>query len=370
MRVRRVLFVDDDTRVLDGFRRMMRKLGAGWESKFALSADEAWESILAEVPDAVVSDLNMPGKTGGDLLRMVRGHEATVFLPFILLTGNNETKMRMDCLEHGATDYLNKPCDFSELVVRLKNALTLKDFQDEVRHQNEVLEQRVQERTIELESSRKEVIFRLARAAELRDSATGFHILRVGLLSRLLAEELGNSVKFQDDLLLASTLHDIGKLGIADAILLKPAKLTTEEFRAMQSHCRIGAELLRSDLHSTFSLLSGDSNISNGLLELAAEIAQTHHEKWDGSGYPEGLSGETIPVTGRIVAVADVFDALCSKRPYKEAMDFDSALATVKEGRGGHFDPSVVDALERRFLDAVAIMQEHGDSELEVKKAA
>jgi response regulator RpfG family c-di-GMP phosphodiesterase len=370
MRIRKILFVDDDSRVLEAFKRMMRKLGREWVSDFALSADEAWAKIQREVPDAVVSDLNMPGKTGADLLRSVRGEAATQFLPFILLTGNNESKQRMDCLESGATDYLNKPCDFSELVVRLKNALTLKDFQDEVRRQNEILEQKVRERTLELESSRKEVIFRLACAAELRDSATGFHILRVGLLARLVAEELGYDRKFQDDLLLASTLHDIGKLGIADAILLKPGRLTTEEYKAMQSHCRIGAEVLRSDLHSTFSLLSGDPNGSNGLLELAAEIAETHHEKWDGTGYPERLCGEEIPVAGRIVAVADVFDALCSTRPYKEAMKYDEALKVIQEGRGGHFDPAAVDALTRRFGDAVKIMDEHSDSQLKEKKVA
>ncbi len=370
MRVRRIVFVDDDSRVLDAFRRMLRKMNGEWESRFFDSVDEAWKSIEADVPDAIVSDLNMPGKSGIDLLKLVRSEPDTQFLPFILLTGNNEVKKRMECLESGATDFLNKPCDFSELVVRLRNALTLKDFQDEVRGQNEILEQRVRERTIELESSRREVIFRLARAAELRDSTTGFHILRVGLLSRMLAEEMGFDAKLQENILLASTLHDIGKLGIADSILLKPARLTPEEFKAMQAHCQIGADVLKSDLHSTFSLLSGGANGSNGLLEYAAEIARTHHEKWDGSGYPAGLSGKEIPVSGRIVAVADVFDALCSKRPYKEAMEFSDALKAIQQGSGSHFDPAVADAMVRRHEDAVSIMNEHSDEQLAEKKFA
>jgi response regulator RpfG family c-di-GMP phosphodiesterase len=367
---KRILFVDDDQRVLDAFRRMLRRLNDDWESLFAMSVDEAWEVIQTEMPDAVVSDLNMPGKTGAELLQMVRKDERTQFLPFILLTGNNETKKRLECLEHGATDFLNKPCDFSELTVRLKNALTLKQFQDEVRRQNEILEQRVRERTLELESSRREVIFRLARAAELRDSATGFHILRVGLLAQMLSAELGYDKKFQEELLLASTLHDIGKLGIADAILLKPARLTAEEYKAMQAHCRIGADLLRSDLSSTFRLLSGDPAGSNSLLELAAEIAQTHHEWWDGTGYPNRLQGDAIPMTGRIVAVADVYDALCSARPYKEAMGSEEALKAVHEGSGTHFDPQVVEALVRRAADAEAIMRDHSDEQLGEDKVA
>jgi response regulator RpfG family c-di-GMP phosphodiesterase len=370
MRLRKIVFVDDDARVLAAFRRMLRKMSGEWDSRFASSADEAWESIVSDVPDAIVSDLNMPGKSGVDLLRLVRTNSDTQFLPFILLTGNNELRKRMECLECGATDFLSKPCDFSELVVRLKNALTLKDFQDEVRGQNEVLEQRVSERTIELESSRREVIFRLARAAELRDSATGCHILRVGLLAKLLAEELGFDSRTQEEILLASTLHDIGKLGIADSILLKPAKLSTEEFRAMQEHCKIGADVLRSDLHSTFSLLSGGGRGTNGLLELAAEIALTHHEKWDGSGYPQGLKGEEIPVSGRIVAVADVFDALCSKRPYKEALEHSDALRAIQDGSGTHFDPSVAAAMVRRYEDAAIIMDEYSDSQISERKFA
>jgi response regulator RpfG family c-di-GMP phosphodiesterase len=370
MRLKKIIFVDDDPRVLEAFMRMTRKKADEWSCRFAKSADEAWEMILGDEPDAIVSDLNMPGKSGADLLELVRNTPQTARLPFMLLTGNNEAKMRMHCLEQGATDFLNKPCDFSELVARMNNALTLKEFQDEVRSQNEILEVRVKERTLELESSRREVVFRLARAAELRDSATGFHILRVGLLSKLLAMELGFGEKFQEELLLASTLHDIGKLGIPDSILLKPAKLSNEEFQTMQSHCKIGADLLRSDLYSTFRLLSSEVNDANDLLTLAADIALSHHEKWDGTGYPNGLAGDVIPMTGRIVAVADVYDAVCSKRPYKEAFSFEDAIKVIHQGSGTHFDPKVASALIRRQKDAQDIMSEYSDDELVEKTTA
>ena len=370
MRVKEIIFVDDDSRVLDAFKRMVRRMSEEWSCRFAVSVDEAWTMVKDQMPDAIVSDLNMPGKSGADLLAMVRADESTHMLPFILLTGNNEARKRMECLEGGATDFLNKPCDFAELVVRLKNALTLKDFQDEVRRQNEILEQRVRARTVELESSRREVIFRLARAAELRDSITGHHILRVGLLSKLLALELGYDERFQEELLLASTLHDIGKLGIPDSILLKPERLNKEEFEVMQRHCQIGANLLRSDLYSTFQLLTNEDAHNNDLLTLAADIALSHHEKWDGSGYPNGKKGEDIPLTGRIVAVADVFDALCSRRPYKQSMGFDEAFSIIFSGAGAHFDPRIVEAMERRRSDAIDIMVEYSDEELGEKQTA
>ena len=370
MRLKRIVFVDDDARILDGFKRMLRRMADEWDCQYATSADDAWERILADVPDAIVSDLNMPGKSGEELLTMVRSYAPTSMVPFILLTGNNESRHRITCLEKGATDYLNKPCDFTEMVVRLRNALTLKEFQDEVRRQNDILESRVKDRTLELESSQREVILRLARAAELRDSATGRHILRVGLLSRLIAEEIGFDQEGVNSMFLASTLHDIGKLGIADAILLKPAKLTEQEYTAMQAHCRIGADILRDDLQSTFRLLSGGKAGTNKLLELAAEIAETHHERWDGTGYPKGLKGEQIPLSGRVVAVADVFDALCSVRPYKKGLSPNESLEAIREGAGTHFDPTVVGAFLMRQDDAISIMNEHSDSAIQDRSIA
>lgn len=368
--MRQILFVDDDSRILDAFKRMTRKMSDEWCCHYASSADEAWEIAKRTPLDAIVSDLNMPGKSGIDLLRMVREHASLTRLPFVLLTGNNEARKRMECLQAGATDFLSKPCEFAELAARMKNALTIKDFHEEVGRQNEILAERVRERTMELESSRREVIFRLARAAELRDSATGHHILRVGLLSKLLALDLGFDAQFQEEILLASTLHDIGKLGIPDAILLKPSKLSSDEYSVMKEHCSIGAKLLRSDLYSTFQILAGDDAPKNDLLTLAADIALTHHEKWDGSGYPNGLAGESIPVTGRIVAVADVFDALCSKRPYKNAFDFDESFSIIEQGSGSHFDPAVAASLIARREDAVDIMVEYSDGELGERQAA
>ena len=363
--MKKIIFVDDDARILDAFKRMLRKLSDEWQCRFATGADEAWEMVLADLPDAIVSDLNMPGKNGVDLLRYVRENTSSQFLPFILLTGNSEMKKRMECLDAGATDFLNKPCDFAELTARLRNALTLKAFQDEVRRQNEVLEQRVSERTSELEDSRREVIFRLAMAAELRDATTGYHIFRVGLLSKLLAAEIGFDQVFQEELFLASMLHDIGKLGISDSILLKPGKLTPDEYAAMKEHCKIGADALQCDLKTTFGLIAAEKGGHNRLLELSATIAFSHHERWDGSGYPNGLRGGDIPMTGRIVAVADVFDALCSVRPYKDLLPPELALDIIEEESGSHFDPSIVAALMKRREQAIEVITNHADSQLQ-----
>ena len=368
--MKKIVFVDDDPRILDAFKRMVRIQAHEWQCRFAEGVDTAWTMILAETPDAIISDLNMPGKSGKELLAMVRGRQETEYTPFVLLTGNNEVKNKMECLESGATDFLNKPCEFYELAARLRNALKLKEYQDTVRLQNEILETRVRERTVELESSRREVIFRLAIAAELRDSATGFHILRVGLLSKLLAEELQYNDVFQDNILLASTLHDIGKLGISDNILRKPGKLTDEEYSQMKTHCKIGADVLRNDLDTAFAMFAGISGRSNDLLGEAATIAASHHEKWDGTGYPNGLAGESIPVTGRIVAVADVYDALRSKRPYKEAMNADEALEIIKAGSGKHFDPAIADAFVRRHDDAKKIIEDYSDERISEFKSA
>ncbi|MBN9502435.1 MAG: hypothetical protein BGO01_12675 [Armatimonadetes bacterium 55-13] len=359
--MRKILFVDDEIRILDGFRRMVRSKRDEWDCSFAASADEAWTLIQEIRPDAIVSDLNMPGKSGIDLLGMVRGQEAFRFLPFLMLTGNNDLQQRVACLEAGASDFLNKPCDFVELYTRLTNAMALKSFQDQVREQNEILEIKVRERTLELERSRREVILRLAIAAEMRDSNTGAHILRVGLISRLLAEEMGYDSDFQENIFLASTMHDVGKIGISDTILMKPGALTPEERSEMQRHCELGAQLLRSKLTDIFKYFEEETNELNynSLLELSAKIALTHHERWDGTGYPNGLAGDQIPIEGCIVSVADVYDALRSSRPYKSALSPEVAMAMMQKDSGAHFSVQVIQALVRRHAEVEAIIERH-----------
>jgi len=355
-----LLFVDDEIRVLDGLRRMLRAKREVWDCHFASSVDEALVAIETTNFDVVVSDMNMPGKTGLDLLTAMRAEERTHFTPFLMLTGNGDSNLKRAVLEAGANDFLNKPFDFVELQTRLRNVIALKAFQDEIRDQNILLEHRVQSRTAALESSRREIILRLAKAAETRDTDTGNHIARVGLAAQLIAKYLGFDEAAQERILLTSPLHDVGKIGISDDILRKPGPLTPEERSKMQEHCRIGFEILTQNLQPMFKVfgaLEDSSQDRNDLLEAAAKIARYHHERWDGTGYPDGVAGEDIPIEARIVAVADVYDALRSHRNYKRAFNPAETLAMIQEGSGTQFDPIVVDALVANYETIEAAVQ-------------
>lgn len=350
--MKKLLFVDDEPRILDGLRRMLRAKADEWECHFVENVEDALNLLATTSMDAIVSDLNMPGLNGIEFLTILRGDSRYEFLPFLMLTGNGELSAKRTALEAGATDFLNKPCDFAELTARLRNAISLKDFQDTIRLQNDHLAQRIIERTQELEESRRDVVYLLAKAAETRDSDTGLHILRVGLFAKILAGALGLSSEAQERIFLASTLHDVGKIGISDEILRKPGPLSPEERATMEKHCEIGAQILSDDFQTTFRFLSksaGTAPRENDLLLAASSIALHHHERWDGSGYPHGLSGEEIPMEARIVAVADVYDALRSCRPYKDAFTAEQALEMIVQNKGSHFDPRVVDATVENF---------------------
>lgn len=349
--MKQVLFVDDEPRVLDGLKRMMWSVRREWRGIYASSVAEARTCLQDEKIDAIVSDLNMPGETGADLLRTVRGHPSTSTLPFFMLTGNGESGTRRTTLETGATDYLSKPCDFNELSARLRNALALKEFQDGIQNRNDHLEQSLVERAEALERARRETLFRLAKAAEARDVETGNHIIRVAFLSRIVATQLGFDEKSIARLFLTSPMHDVGKIGIPDEILRKPGKLDDEEWRTMKTHCRIGYQILAGDMPSSFLQMGEGEAGADDFMHTAAKIALYHHERWDGTGYPEGLAGEAIPIEARIVAVADVYDALRSNRPYKGPFAPERARQIIEEGRGSHFDPKVVDAFLARISE-------------------
>jgi cyclic di-GMP phosphodiesterase len=283
-------------------------------------------------PDIVLLDLQMPPPDGFEILAgleaQTTGRER---LPVLVLTADPSPEARRRALSMGASDFLNKPLDTTEAVLRIRNLLLTRLLQRELRRQNASLEQRVRARTRQLEEAHLEIIERLAIAAEYRDDETGEHTKRVGRTAALVAQKLGLAEEFVERIRRAAPLHDVGKLGISDDILLKPGKLTSEEFETMKLHTRIGAEIL------------GRSR--SRLLKLSEEIALTHHEHWDGSGYPAALAGESIPLSGRIVAVADVFDALTNTRPYKDAWPRERALAEIKKLSGKYFDPNVVAAL-------------------------
>ena len=248
-------------------------------------------------------------------------------MPVLILTANSKSDVKLMCLEMGATDFLIKPVDPMELVPRVRNALLSKQYQDQLSNYAANLEVEVRQRTHELDRSRREVIYCLARAAEMRDNDTGNHVIRVGRYAGIIATKLGLPKSAADDIELAAQLHDVGKIAIPDSILLKPDKLEPEEFEIIKKHVHYGCQIVQpfavdpsEDPKSELVTDADGSSDGSRLMRLAANIAQTHHEKFDGSGYPIGLSGDDIPLEGRITAVADVYDALSTERPYKKAM--------------------------------------------------
>jgi putative two-component system response regulator len=282
-------------------------------------------------PHLILLDLSMPQMDGFAVMAQLRAvQQPTQFLPILVLTADDSIATRRRALAGGATDFLTKPFDQIEVRLRVGNLLRTQALHLALLDQAETLERQVRERTAELEQARLETLNSLALAAEYRDDATGQHTRRVGELSARIAQALGLPKDAIARVHRAAPLHDVGKIGIRDGILLKPARLTTEEREEMKRHTVIGAELL--------------SVGCSGTLRLARQIALTHHERWDGYGYPSGLAGGDIPIEGRIVALADTWDALIHERPYKPAWPQDAALAEIAQLRGSQFDPHVVDA--------------------------
>ena len=337
-----ILFVDDESFVLQSIKRMLRSKREEWALYYAGSVDEAFSIANSTDLDIIVSDYNMPGKDGLELLIESKSHPRLQKVPVVMLTGNAEVDLKRRALENGALDLLSKPVGKEDLIARLQSAIQLRLCWLELEEINAGLERRVRERTLELERTRNELIWRLSYAVEARDEDTGAHITRVAKCTRVIAEQLGLSASIVDELFYASALHDIGKIAIPDAILHKPGKLTLDERATIELHCSKGWEILTKEAE-----LPGMDCAQNPLLELAAEIVLSHHEKWDGSGYPSGILGEKIPISGRIVAAADVLDALCSKRAYKESIPFSDSFQRVLDMSGSHFDPEVIEACKR-----------------------
>ncbi len=357
-----VLFVDDESNALDALRRTLRDQRQAWEMRFAGSVDEALALLHTTAFDAVISDVSMPGKDGFYLLAYIRDTKRYADLPILMLTGKYEVGLKRRALDLGATDLLNKPADKEDLVASINSLLRLKSYQDQIKTQNSLLEQKVKERTEELEASRLDLIWRLGKAAEYRDTDTGNHVVRVAYYCKALAEKMCMERRFAEMIFLTSPLHDIGKIGIPDNILLKRGKLTPTEWAVMQKHCSIGADILQQDsMHSGIFQPYEDRFVQplsvkseNPLLKMAATIASTHHEHWDGNGYPFGIAGDDIPLESRIVAVADVYDALLATRPYKIGFPEEKALAIMRESNGLQFDPTVFASFE----ESLAVFKE------------
>jgi len=357
-RTEKILIVDDELinrKVLEG---LLKSYGLD-----CISADSgpAALALLDESIDLVLLDIMMPGMDGFLVVKAIREMPRFADLPVVMVTALSAKEDRLRAVEVGANDFVAKPIDSTELSVRMTSLLRMKIYHDEVKGYQAHLEQMVSVKTkalrealVDLEHARQatvrahmETIHKLSAAAEYKDEDTARHIMRMSRYCAAIAEHMGLDAETVDLVLNSSPMHDIGKMGIPDAILLKPGKLDEQEWEIMRRHTLIGATILRES--------------SSKYLETGAVIALTHHEKWDGSGYPRALAGEDIPLFGRICAVADVFDALTTKRPYKEAFSNARAVEIMTQGRGAHFDPHLIDvflanlpvieAIQREYLD-------------------
>lgn len=345
-----VLIVDDTEINLILFSALVKKLEECQAHVFADSR-QALDWVTQNVPDLIIVDYMMPDLDGIEFIRLVRELPGCKLVPILMITANDQKQIRYRALDLGANDFLTKPIDKVEFLARARNMLSLNQARKHMADHASWLSGEVRKATQEIVMRERETVFRLAKAAEYRDPETGAHILRMARYSRLIARELGLSDADQQLILEAAPMHDIGKVGIADKILLKPGRLTPEEFEVMKQHAVFGYDLLNGS--------------SSKLLQAAAEIAKGHHEKFDGTGYPDGIKGENIPIFSRIVAVADVFDALTSERPYKEAWALDAAIAFLNNGAGSHFDPSCVRAFLNTWDDVELVRSKYQEDLLE-----
>lgn len=349
----RILLVDDNKTNLVFLTKLVEKLPGCVPVPFADPSD-----VLAAMPrldfDIAVIDFQMPGYTGVELVREIQMFEGFKGKPVVMVTADTDMAVRMACLDAGAIDFLNKPVHPLEFQARMKNLVSLVEARNKLADKAEWLRDEVSKATAEIREREEEIIDRLSIAASFKDAETGLHTKRVGEYSRIIAQAMGLSPQECSDIRLAAPMHDIGKVGIPDAVLLKQGKLTEQEFSSMQKHTSLGSDILRESKSS--------------LLRLAATIAATHHERWDGQGYPRRLAGTDIPIAGRIVAVADNFDALTSARPYKEAWSIEQAVNHIRERAGSQFDPACVAAFEialAKILAARSVLQDSLDAMLQ-----
>ncbi len=333
-----ILVVDDVPENIDLLSEVLRD---HYHVRVATNGEKALKIVYSDSPpDLVLLDIMMPGLSGLELCRRLKSNPDRRKIPVIFVTAMCSVEDEQLGLETGAVDYIIKPISPPVVLARVRTHLALYD-------QSRELERMVTQRTLELSVSRQQIIRRLGRAAEYRDDETGNHVLRVGHYSRLIAETHGLGPKASNILFAAAPMHDIGKIGIRDAVLLKPGKLDAAEWEVMRTHPLIGAEII--------------GRHEDELLDTARTIALTHHERWDGRGYPAQLKGEAIPLEGRIVAIADVFDALISVRPYKPAYSVEDSLKIMDAQEGSHFEPALMDAFRKTLPEILDVLREYAD---------
>jgi len=349
-----VMVVDDTEENID---ILVATLGDDYDLSVALDGETALEDVEDSLPDLILLDIMMPGIDGYEVCRRLKAEERTKNIPILFITAMAEAEDEEKGLKLGAVDYITKPFNPALVKARVKNQLELKQHRDN-------LEELVRQRTIELERTQEVTIDSLGTLAEYRDPETGGHIRRTKNYVKMLASELRKKEKYKDQLddvtvemlYMSAPLHDVGKVGVPDHILLKPGKLTDEEFEEMKKHTVYGRDAL---------LRSQKKLGEHSFLHFAIEIAESHQEKWDGSGYPNGWSGEEIPLSGRLMAVADVYDALISKRVYKNPMPHSKAVQIIDEGSGSHFDPDIVEIFLRIHEEFRQIALQNADFEEE-----
>ncbi len=361
----KILILDDEPANVRVLKRYLETAGY---SNIQTSTDStsALEWIDQQRADVLLLDVMMPEVSGIDILGQMRKHPRLRFVPVLIVTANTDSETKQICLSLGANDFLAKPVDPNELLPRVRNTLITRSFQNQMTRYAQQLERRVKERTRELELSRREVVECLARAAEYRDTETGNHVVRVGRFAGIIARRLNFSEEEVSNLELAAQLHDVGKIAIPDAILHKPGRLDPDEFDYIKRHAAIGhsiirahspqeAQVLRRHVMAGGQLLAAQAS---PLLQLASTIALSHHERYDGKGYPLGIKGEDIPLEARVTSVADVYDALSSSRPYKDPMPREKCFEILEEGRGTQFDPRVLDAFFASSEEILAVQLE------------
>jgi putative two-component system response regulator len=336
-----VLIVDDVPENLHLLAAVLKR--ASLVPRPVTSGRLAIEAAVADPPELVLLDIGMPEMSGLEVCRWFKQDERLRNIPIIFISGLQETDDKVEAFRAGGIDYISKPFQDQEVLIRVKTHLRLKKLQAKLASHNAELEQRVAEQVKTISTSQMAIIFALAKLAESRDDDTGKHVERVRTFGKMLAEQMRETglhaadltTAFIENLYQTAALHDIGKVGIRDAVLLKPGKLTAEEFAEMKKHCAIGAGTLATVLKR---------HPDNQFLRMGVEVARSHHEKWDGSGYPDNLKGTTIPLAARIVALADFYDALTSNRCYRPALSHVDTCRMIQESAGTHFDPDVVAA--------------------------